>query len=72
MSKYFYDSQWKKKNLLRQYFNFIDLIGYCDTIVNINLYYRCHGHHKIHYNFKILIERVNDKYIHNIHILIIY
>jgi hypothetical protein len=72
MSKYFYDSQQKKKNLSRQYFNFIDLIGYHDTIVNINLYYRCHDHHKIQYNFKILIEIVKDKYIRNILILIIY
>ena len=25
------------------------LIGHCHIVVNTNLYYRCHGHHKINY-----------------------
>jgi hypothetical protein len=61
-----------RKNIYQDNILISDLIGYCNTIVNINLYYRCHGHQKIHYNFKILIERVKDKYTRNIPILIIY
>lgn len=38
----------EEKNLLRLYFN-LGIIDHCHIIADINLYFGCHGHHKINH-----------------------